>query len=774
MEAARVPQQELRVIVKRMMDAGESEQNIAAVIQRMSKPAPEPEPAPSSALGRFASGAGEMLNPITMAKGLYQTVRHPIDTASAIYQSQGAEFDKAVDAARSGRYSEMVGRGAASFLPVVGPLAASIGEQAGSGDIAGAAGRAVGGALAWQAPKVVAKIPTRVGGSVTPEAELAKWGLEQGIPVDVASATANPIPRAAQQLATRTSLAGGVIGTKAAKARQAGLATVGEQLAAKGYGPAATKETAGAAARSGVEASIRGFDDAANQAYGKLRQLSEGSPDVEVVAKRQAVPVDPKVIDQRFILRWLADDLKELPYQSSSRMRGQAAIDTMTDATSQEAGRRAVYQPRVAGSPIQDTLNMAGVSGTKAELATRIEKALQTGKIDPKLAKVADAYAEAWDGTQFDFDLVTPDTLTRSGVMRKVLKSPQVIPDVSEPGAARFFPDQSLPEVAKPLSTATLKAPVDLRVMRPHLKPILERLNKKKELTGQLMGDEGRAAVALDRLVNGDDFASLVDVDAALGDLKSMARGASMPELRSGGQSIAAAAVSRLSKAVDDAAAKLGPDAVEALKTGRLATRQKHAAAEVLDALKAEPVKTANAAVAPSDAAVMHLRELQRYAPESLPQVGKAVLSDLLTEATKDGGFTATQSLATKWQKLGPETKRLLFKDADYIKDLDRFWALARKMGEQSNPSGSAHVGGLMAQGYLLTDPVTLLGYQLTGAALAKALNSPKVTKLLVEGTMVPLSAKAAATARFSRLSTLIEQATKSGASQTPAPQGNK
>lgn len=736
---------------------------------------PSPSAPQGSALGRFASGAGEMLNPVTMVQGMYQAVRHPVDTAVAMYDQQGQQFDKAVDSARQGRYSEMLGHGAASFLPVIGPMVASIGEQAGTGDIAGAAGRLAGAAAAWQAPKLAAKVPSlRVKPSMTPEAELAKWGLDQGIPVDVASATANPIPRAAQQLATKTSLAGSVIGTKAAKARQAGLATVGEQLAAKGYAGSATKESAGAAARTAVEDSIRGFDDAANQSYGKLRELEGSSPDVEVVAKRQDVPVDPKTIDQRFILRWLADDLKELPYQSSGRMRGQQAVDTMEAATSQEAGRRAVYTPRVAGSPIQDTLNMAGVKGTKAELADRISKSLQTGKIDPRLSAVADAYAEAWDGTQFDFDLVSPDTLVRSGVMRKVLKSPQVMPDVSEPGAARFFPDQSLPEVAKPLKTATLKAPVDVGSIKPHLKPILERLNKKKELTGQLMGDEGRAAVALDRLVNGDDFASLVDVDAALGDIKSMARGAAMPELRSGGQSIAAAAVSRLSKAVDASVQALGPEAVDALKNGRLATRQKYAAAEVLDALKAEPVRTANAAIAPADTAIQHLRELQRFAPESLPQVGKAVLSDLLSEATKDGGFTATASLANKWQKLGPQTKQLLFKDPAYIKDLDRFWALARKTGEQANPSGSAHVGGLMAQGYLLTDPVTLAGYQLTGAALAKALNSPKVTRLLVEGTMVPLKAKAAAVARFQRLAPLVDQATKLPATQNTAPQGNR
>ncbi len=552
-------------------------------------PKSETKAAPDSrsATRRFVSGAAEMLNPVTMAKGWYQTVRHPLDTASAIYGQQGAEFDKAVQAAREGRYSEMAGHGAAAFLPVVGPLAASIGEQAGSGDIAGAAGRLAGGAVAWQAPKALSKVPSRIGGSVTPEAELASWGLKQGIPVDVASATANPIPRAAQQLATKTSLAGSFVGTKAAKARQAGLATVGEQLAAKGYAPAATKETAGAAARSGVEASIKGFDDAADVHYGTFRKIEGTAPTVGV----------------------------------------------------------------------------------------------------------------------------------------------------------------------------------DLASLKPVFKPVLDRLMRKKELTGSLQGAEAKAATALDALVNGPDFAPPSAVDGALSQLKSMARGAAMPELRSSGQGAAAFAVQKLSKAVDDAAASLGPDAVSALKEGRRATVQKHAAAEVLDSLKAEPVRTANAAIAPADTAVMHLRELQKFAPDALPQVGKAVMTDLLDDIGRG---------ASKWDKLGPETKRLLYKNPAHIQDLDQFWALSRKMGEQSNPSGSAHVGGLMAQGYLLTDPVTLAAYQLSGAALAKALNSPVVTKALIEGVRVPLKAKAVATARFSRLTNLIEQATKSGATGTPVPQGNK
>lgn len=97
-----------------------------------------------SPLARFASNFGEMINPVTMAKGLYNTVRHPIDTGVAIIERQGEQFGKAVDDFGAGRYSEMVGHGAAGLLPVLGPMAADAGEQIGSGDVAGGLGTAAG------------------------------------------------------------------------------------------------------------------------------------------------------------------------------------------------------------------------------------------------------------------------------------------------------------------------------------------------------------------------------------------------------------------------------------------------------------------------------------------------------------------------------------------------------------------------------------------------------------------------------------------------------
>lgn len=97
-----------------------------------------------SATGRFLGGAAAMLNPVTALKGLYSAATHPIDTAGSVLQSQLEQLRKAHDDYAQGRYSEMVGHGAAGLLPVLGPAAAGAGERMAAGDVAGGAGEAAG------------------------------------------------------------------------------------------------------------------------------------------------------------------------------------------------------------------------------------------------------------------------------------------------------------------------------------------------------------------------------------------------------------------------------------------------------------------------------------------------------------------------------------------------------------------------------------------------------------------------------------------------------
>lgn len=145
-----------------------------------------------SSLGRFASNAWEMVNPVTLAKGAYQMVRHPLDTYESMVDQSAEQFGKAREAYDRGGMSEAIGHAAAGVLPMVGPLAANIGEQAASGDYAGAAGATIGLLAGPKIAKEVIKLPTRV--------PAVRAALERGAEARVADVMT---PKASNQIARR-------------------------------------------------------------------------------------------------------------------------------------------------------------------------------------------------------------------------------------------------------------------------------------------------------------------------------------------------------------------------------------------------------------------------------------------------------------------------------------------------------------------------------------------------------------------------------------------
>jgi hypothetical protein len=530
------------------------------------KPAPQ-----GSAVSRAASGAWEMLNPITALGGLAQAVASPIETGKALIGAQIDQGRKAVDAVREGRYVEAAGHAGGAILPVLGPMAAGIGEDiAESGDIATGVGRVAGAVVPvlgartaiTKAQGVGAKTGAAVKAALDPGAavmDAVRWGLQNGVPVDAATATGNRVVRGVKELADRGTLGG--VGSRARQMREESMAKLGKGLGARASVAAETPETAGAAVRGGVEGAITKAAREADAAYAKVR---------------------------------------------------------------------------AAGDPV-----------------------------------------------------------------------------------------------------------VNLAPAKAALKPIYDALMKKRELTGQLLGAEGRAAVALDALVSGADEAPLSVVDAALGDIKGLARGAEMPELRSAGQGLAAEAVKNLETAVQDTAKAAG--VWDDLRAGRDATIAKWTAAETRDALRAEPVQTFRALTQAGDAAIDKLRDVKKIAPAEMPKIGRAYLDDLIDTATAEGGFSREAKLWAEWSKLGDETKALIFPDASLRGDLDQFFLLGKKMAENPNPSGTGSMVALGAQGAMLwTDPVTGVATALSGAALSKALNSPAVAKLLTQAMQTPRTATAA------------------------------
>ncbi len=119
-----------------------------AMAQALGEAENTPAAPEGSAIGRFASNAWQVLNPVTAVEGAYQAVRHPINTYNSLVDASAQQFEKAAaiyDHPTHGQtwsdLSGIVGHGVAGVLPGIGPAAAEAGEQIGSGDVAGGLGR---------------------------------------------------------------------------------------------------------------------------------------------------------------------------------------------------------------------------------------------------------------------------------------------------------------------------------------------------------------------------------------------------------------------------------------------------------------------------------------------------------------------------------------------------------------------------------------------------------------------------------------------------------
>lgn len=296
----------------------------------------------------------------------------------------------------------------------------------------------------------------------------------------------------------------------------------------------------------------------------------------------------------------------------------------------------------------------------------------------------------------------------------------------------------------KPAPTRDIVA-VDLKGFKDAMRPTYEALLRESEIGVPMQGGKGRMFAALDRVMRGPDVGHLAEVDQALGDLKSLARGAEMPELRTQGQGIAAAAVKQLDSRVRMAAAKAGPDVLKALEEGRAATTQKYAVADVRDLLSGEPGQVFRQLTASRDTALNRLKAVQRVASNAVPDVARSFLEDAIDQATAEGGFKHADRLWANWQRLGSDTKRALFPQQGQVQALDNFFLLAKKIGENANPSGTANVAHALN--------LTQLTAFFPTKALAKVLYSPRSVQMLTDGMRLSLNpAKAAQATAAARI----------------------
>lgn len=107
---------------------------------------------------RTINGVGRGLNNIV--EGMYQTMAHPINTASSVVDQTEQHFNKGMaEPTALGKAAEF---GAA--VPILGPFGQQLGQRAGGGDVAGAVSEglttALAPSIAKEVPKLMPKIPS--------------------------------------------------------------------------------------------------------------------------------------------------------------------------------------------------------------------------------------------------------------------------------------------------------------------------------------------------------------------------------------------------------------------------------------------------------------------------------------------------------------------------------------------------------------------------------------------------------------------------------------
>lgn len=343
-----------------------------------------PAPLEGSMLSRAARGLGSILNPVTLVDGVAQTVLHPIETAKGIVGQHAAQIDAAKEAWNSGDRTEAVGHGFAAAVPLMGPMAAQIGEQAAAGDVAGAMGATAGLLL-----PVAAKPGLRA---------LAR-GAKAAVPVGAATRAADALEQSAA--AKVVDVMAPKVGRE--KVRFGGMAQrVAPDLLQRGEAGAWTRQGLQQTVQQGLDAAEAALDTAADA---RLRGRAYPTQPIidDLLATRAALLADPVEGSRRIpslqgpggsvpVGRPIGQVVEPLPH--ADRL---AAIDQVIDEVKQlgpvarydalKTIRQAwdgVARVKYAPSVTQDFLKKQGYASGAADAAGALRDHL--ARFDPETA----------------------------------------------------------------------------------------------------------------------------------------------------------------------------------------------------------------------------------------------------------------------------------------------------------------------------------------------------------------------------------------------------
>jgi len=319
-----------------------------------------------------------------------------------------------------------------------------------------------------------------------------------------------------------------------------------------------------------------------------------------------------------------------------------------------------------------------------------------------------------------------------------------------------------------------MQLPVDMRPMKMALGPVA------RQYARTLSDTQAHASLGLKTMrdiIAGPDYKSLSQAEMDLGLLKKAAKQErGMAELRNESQGLAAYSVGQFQQDIDStmATAHGGQQGLADLQAGRAATAKKWSIYEQTKKFgkpnieDLEPMSVYNKLTGDKDIRDTFLKRIRAMAPAEMPKVGRALMQEIVDRVFRKGGINHEEQALNAWDAIGPEARKVFFRDPKLINDLNETMMALNRIAKEPNPSGSGYIialnnlkktitsgaglvlgggaGAVMGGAAGATEGaglglVTAGGlHVISNAALARMLFSPKWTALLRRGIQLQIS----------------------------------
>lgn len=456
-------------------------------------------------------------------------------------------------------------------------------------------------------------------------------------------------------------------------------------------------------------------------------------------AMNRGIPLDAAAATQNPLIRGAQELAQTTPGASSPAQR---AIQARHDAYASQG--RALANQSFPGLEVDPATagRMIAEQGTKTIREQSATAGGEYGKFNDRELDPANA-REVVTGSE-------PQSVrVQTGTRR------EAVPGVVDTAGNPAFRDVPIFETVKrdvPKSE-TIPFPVDMSDFQAQFKPMLEQVRRQTRLGQQQYAP---AEIALEDLVEGPQFKAASVAEKDLGALKDVVRKNTLTGgVKNDAGQMAASLVDRLQDVIDGTVKRIGgPDALAELQEGRLATRGKYEAINLVDQFKDEPVRLYDQLTAKRDANINLLENVNKLAPEQMPALGRAWLEAAIDKATEGGKFEHADKLYSDFQNLGDRTKALLWRDPNLRSDLGNFFQSAKDSARIEGPSGTARVAHISGTaGLVLSHPIAGSVYVIGMNALSRLLYNPSFVRAAIRGFKTPENTLGAAAAAGSIVS---------------------